>query len=110
MSYIGKEYIVKENQKDNFGAKASIHISASSRYRNRVQIIASILEAANDGNTTKTKIMYKAFLSYSQLEEYLPILVENELLKFYENHSIFHNTEKGRQFIEIYNEISEYYS
>jgi predicted transcriptional regulator len=32
-----------------------------------------ILESAN-GGATKTKIMYKAFLSYVQLKEYLAVL------------------------------------
>jgi len=32
------------------------------KYRNRTEIVANILDAAN-GGATKTKIMYKAFLS-----------------------------------------------
>ena len=38
--------------------------------RSRTEIAANILESAN-GGATKTKIMYKSFLSYSQLKEYL---------------------------------------
>ena len=37
--------------------------------RSRTEIVSNILEAAN-GGVTKTKIMYKAFLSYNQLKEY----------------------------------------
>ena len=40
------------------------------KYRSRTEIVAMILEAAN-GGATKTRIMYKAFLSYAQLREYL---------------------------------------
>ena len=40
------------------------------KYRSRTEIVSMILEAAN-GGATKTKIMYKAFLSYAQLKEYL---------------------------------------
>jgi len=36
------------------------------KYRSRTDIVGLILEAAN-GGATKTKIMYKAFLSYAQL-------------------------------------------
>ena len=43
-----------------------------------------ILDAANEGGTSKTKIMYFAFLSYNQLKEYLSILVENNLMKYLE--------------------------
>jgi predicted transcriptional regulator len=34
------------------------------KYRSRTEIVAMILDAAN-GGATKTKIMYKAFLSYA---------------------------------------------
>ena len=37
------------------------------KYRSRTEIVSNILEAAN-GGVTKTKIMYKAFLSYNQLQ------------------------------------------
>ena len=42
------------------------------KYRSRTDIVALILEATKDG-AAKTKIMYKAFLSYSQLKDYLSI-------------------------------------
>ena len=48
-------------------------------YRSRTEIVVTILEAAN-GGATKTKIMYKAFLSYNQLKEYLIMLIEMTLL------------------------------
>ena len=44
------------------------------KYRSRTDITAQILEAAN-GGVTKTKIMYKAFLSYAQLKEYLTVKI-----------------------------------
>ena len=48
------------------------------KYRSRTEIVGNILDAAN-GGATKTKIMYKAFLSYAQLKEYLSVLIENNL-------------------------------
>jgi predicted transcriptional regulator len=44
------------------------------KYRSRTEIVSMILEAAN-GSATKTKIMYKSFLSYAQLKEYLSVLI-----------------------------------
>jgi predicted transcriptional regulator len=41
-------------------------------------------EPANGGGATKTRIMYKAFLSYAQLKEYLTVLLENNLLEYQE--------------------------
>ncbi|HEX2304921.1 MAG TPA: winged helix-turn-helix domain-containing protein, partial [Nitrososphaeraceae archaeon] len=53
------------------------------KYRSRTEIVSMILEAAN-GGATKTRIMYKAFLSYAQLREYLSVLIENNLLEYLE--------------------------
>jgi predicted transcriptional regulator len=77
------------------------------KYRSRTDITAQILEAAN-GGVTKTKIMYKAFLSYAQLKEYLTVLIENGLLEYIEGEQIYRTTEKGNRFLKIYNQIGEY--
>ncbi len=77
------------------------------KYRSRTDITAQILEAAN-GGVTKTKIMYKAFLSYAQLKEYLTVLMENGLLEYIEGEQIYRTTEKGNRFLKIYNQIGEY--
>jgi predicted transcriptional regulator len=79
------------------------------KYRSRTDITAQILEAAN-GGVTKTKIMYKAFLSYAQLKEYLAVLIENGLLEYIEGEQIYRTTEKGNRFLKIYNQIGEYVS
>ena len=50
--------------------------------RSRTEIVAMILDAANEGGETKTKIMYFDFLSYNQVKEYLSILMENNLIEY----------------------------
>jgi predicted transcriptional regulator len=75
------------------------------KYRSRTEIVAMILEAAN-GGATKTKIMYKAFLSYAQLREYLSVLIENHLL-YLEETQTYKTTEKGLNFLKMHNEIGE---
>ena len=74
--------------------------------RDRTEIVAMILDAAN-GGATKTKIMYSAFLSYNQLREYLSILIENNLLEYHEGNKILRTTEKGLKFIRMHNDIGE---
>ena len=64
------------------------------KYRSRTEIVAMILDAAN-GGATKTKIMYKAFLSYAQLREYLSVLIENTLIEYVEGSQTYKTTEKG---------------
>ncbi len=76
-------------------------------YRSRVEIMSQILESAKGGGTTKTKIIYKAFLGYNQLKEYLTILTESELLNYDGETHRFKTTEKGLRFLNFYNEISD---
>ena len=52
-------------------------------YRGRYLIISHMLSTINDAGTdgtTKTSIMYKSFLSYEQLKEYLSFLLEKGLV------------------------------
>jgi predicted transcriptional regulator len=76
------------------------------KYRSRTEIVSMILEAAN-GGATKTRIMYKAFLSYAQLKEYLSVLIENSLLEYLDGTQSYKTTEKGLNFLKMHDEISE---
>jgi predicted transcriptional regulator len=76
------------------------------KYRSRTEIVSMILEAAN-GGATKTKIMYKAFLSYAQLKEYLSVLIENNLIEYLEGVQTYKTTEKGFNLLKMHNEIGE---
>jgi predicted transcriptional regulator len=76
------------------------------KYRSRTEIVSMILEAAN-GGATKTRIMYKAFLSYAQLREYLSVLIENNLLEFLEGSQVYKTNEKGLYLLKMHNEIGE---
>jgi len=76
------------------------------KYRSRTEIVSMILEAAN-GGATKTKIMYKAFLSYAQLKEYLSVLIENNLIEYLEGVRTYKTTEKGFNLLKMHNEIGE---
>ena len=65
----------------------------------------NILFAAN-GGASKTKIMYKAFLSYAQIKEYLPMLLEKNLLELEEDGK-YRTTERGIHFLKMNEEIQE---
>jgi predicted transcriptional regulator len=74
------------------------------KYRSRTELASSVLEAANGGDgATKTKIMYKAFLSYAQLKEYIAILIENSLLS--REGDNYKTTSKGIRFLQTTREL-----
>jgi predicted transcriptional regulator len=78
------------------------------RTRDRVDIISSILNAANGGNgATKAKMAYNAFLSYQQLKKYLRALTHNNLIKYDFSSQKFRTTQKGFSFLKAYNQIDE---
>ena len=79
--------------------------------RDRHDIIVEILKTAINGKV-KTHIMYKARLSYAQLNEYLPRLVEKGFL---ENQTIkkrnllkkvFKTTSKGIKLLENFENMN----
>jgi predicted transcriptional regulator len=76
------------------------------KYRSRTEIMSRILEAAN-GGATKTKIMYKAFLSFIQLREFLTVLTQNDLLSYDEATETFKTTEKGLRFLDAYKQLGD---
>ncbi len=77
------------------------------RFRSRTEIVAMILDAANGGGETKTKIMYFAFLSYNHVKEYLSILIENNLIEYLDGANKYKTTEKGLNFLKMHNQIEE---
>jgi len=76
------------------------------KYRNKTEIVGNILDAAN-GGATKTKIMYKSFISYNQLKEYLTILIENNLIEYLDGTQTFKTTEKGLNYLKLHNALGE---
>ena len=80
--------------------------------RDRHEIIAEILRTAKEGKI-KTHIMYKAKLSYAQINEYIPALVangflENTTIKHKKAHRrVFKTTQKGMKFIENFESMKK---
>ena len=76
------------------------------KYRSRTDIAAAILEISLEG-AIKTKIMYKAFLSFPQLKEYLGVLVEKGLLEHNAAEQKYRTTDKGRQYLKMYRDVGQ---
>lgn len=80
----------------------------SSKRRDKLSIIAEILEISKEG-TLKTQIMYKANLSFAQLNDYLKFMLKTSLLsKFRANgKDVYAATEKGVDFMQRHFELTE---
>ncbi len=76
--------------------------------RDRAEIIRQILEVANGvEGITKSKIMYRAFLNYKQLDEYLRVLIENDLASYDSITHTYRTTEKGMKLLQFYNQLDD---
>ena len=69
--------------------------------------MAEIMEIAK-GSQLKTRIMYRANLSFSQLNEYLSFLTKMGFLKVnvIDGQKFYETTDKGNLYIENYMEMS----
>jgi predicted transcriptional regulator len=76
-------------------------IENSSKRRDRLVIMAEIIGLAKKG-ISKTHIMFKANLSFSQLNQYLELLSNTALLEkiSIDEKVVYHATEKGLEFLE----------
>lgn len=76
------------------------------KYRSRTEIIAQILETAK-GGASKTKIMYDAYVSYTQLKQYLETLEANELVLLDKTDNHYKTTLKGFVYLTAYGQIRD---
>jgi len=75
--------------------------------RDRLHIMAEIIEATKESQL-KTRIMYSANLSFSQVNEYLSFLTEKKFLRSHVENGkkLYKTTAKGTQYIENYEQMS----
>lgn len=78
------------------------------KYRSRSEIVRSILEAANaTEGTSRTRLMYKSYLSFNQLKEYLATLQENGLIDYEIGNRCYKITQKGTRLLQLQNKMEE---
>jgi predicted transcriptional regulator len=79
----------------------------------RLDIVGRILEVANSGGSeggdgaTKNKLMYEVSLSHAQLNEYVTILTERDLLHYDRQTHTLRITEKGLRFLKTYKQMDD---
>jgi len=77
------------------------------KYRSRSEIVGLLLEAASGRRVTKTRLMFKSYLSFNQLRNYIALLVENGLIEYEERRRTYRTTEKGGRLLSIQNRMAE---
>jgi predicted transcriptional regulator len=75
-------------------------------YRGKLDIIADILLVVS-GNAKKTQIMYQANLSYAIMQKYLAEMTGASLISFEDEKRCYILNNKGRAFLEAYQEYSK---
>jgi predicted transcriptional regulator len=76
-----------------------------SKRRDKLYIIVEILEISKE-EVLKTQIMYRANLSFRQLNGYLGFMLKNELLEksLFNDKEIYKVTNRGLKFLQSYHE------
>ena len=75
--------------------------------RSRLEIIAMILETVGDSGAIQAKIMYKVYLSFLQMKEYLSQIMQHGLITYDDRAQIYKITDKGRRFLALYRQMTE---
>ena len=74
----------------------------------RLDMVSQILEVANSSSgdgATKNRLMYEVSLSHAQLDEYVMMLTEKDLLHYDRQMHTLRITEKGLKFLKTYNQM-----
>lgn len=75
------------------------------KYRGKEEIIAEIVTELVKEPKSRTRIMYRASLSFTQLKSYIAVLTKTGLIE--ENNHLFSITEKGKKWLEAWNILNE---
>ena len=71
-------------------------------------IVALILRSVKEsGELGITKIMYKSYLSYRQVAQFLVFIKENELLEYDGSTMAYRITEKGLHYLDLYDKMND---
>lgn len=73
--------------------------------RDRIEVIASVLEAVSEGENYKSRIMYRVSISDGQVVQYLKFLTERGLLRRDPRAGTYSITSEGMHFLEVWQQL-----
>jgi predicted transcriptional regulator len=79
----------------------------SLKTRSSTHIIGLILQAVEGEPLTHSKIIYQAMLNFIQVTDYTSFLTQEGLLRYLKFDRKYVITDKGRQFLALFNETSK---
>ena len=71
-----------------------------------IQVILETITSREEG-ITKTQLMYKSFMSYIQLVEYLTVLRRSGLIEYNPSTSTYKTTKRGFRLLQVTKEIDK---
>ena len=74
-------------------------------YRDKYEIIVSILDAANGNEVKQIEILVRAKITHSLFKEYLSFIYQNGLIEYMQSQRTYRTTMKGIRFLGIYNKM-----
>ena len=77
------------------------------KYRSRFEILSNILKVAASNKASKTRLMYGAYLSYTQIEEYMDFVLHQGLISQVSDTNLYQLTEKGMKYLNLSEEMSQ---
>jgi predicted transcriptional regulator len=88
--------------------QSSFLIEAAMKNRTHHDILAKVLDTAKGtGGTSKTRIMYGAYLSSNQLKEYIAYCQGHGLVSYDARKRAYKTTVKGIRLLEIFTKMYE---
>ena len=79
----------------------------SLKVRDRTELIGLILQAVEGEPLTRPKIMYQTMLNFKQVTDYTSLLIQQEHLSYSKLDRKYIITDKGRQFLALFNETNK---
>jgi predicted transcriptional regulator len=74
-------------------------------YRNRVDIIESILDVANGNEVRQGEILHKAKITYAKFKECIDIMLQYDLIVYLQPKKTYKTTAKGLDFLSVCNRM-----
>ena len=86
-------------------SSSTVVICMQYSYRNRIDIIESILDIANGNEVRQIEILSNAKITHAIFKEYMSFLIQYGLIEYVRHQATYKTTAKGLDFLSICNKM-----